>query len=104
MEERPIKKALCTYFLGFVRSVTRLRLDDGLAWTASSLSLLQTLDPLHLDLGDGILHESVAELKDVWEDEPDEELRRLASYFDLGLRVLSKLPPAYASSSDAHAL
>lgn len=43
------------YFLSAVRNVNSLKVENELGWSAKTISLLQTLNPLHLDLGNGFL-------------------------------------------------
>ena len=71
------------YFVSSIRNVAYLKLENDVQWSPASISLLLTLNPRHLELGDNILHDSVSlMLADFAKDRTNEVLRSLAKNFN----------------------
>ena len=71
------------YFVSSIRNVTHLELAKCVYWSPSSITLLLTLNPRHLEVGYGMLHRSVFEmLRDAKNFPSNEVLRSMAQNFD----------------------
>ena len=76
-----IPRVLYRNFLGSLRNVNRLVIQNNVLWSASSLSLLTTLNPRSLSIGTALVHPSVYNLLiDLQHTPMDRTLRHMARF------------------------
>ena len=79
---KDMPRAPYRYFVSSIRNVAYLKLENDVKWSPASISLLRTLNPRHLELGDNILHESVSlMLMDAVKSPENQDLHRMAQFF-----------------------
>lgn len=103
---KAVARAPLRYFLTSVRNVSTLKFEQDTKWAAPTLSLLQTLNPRHLFLKQGFLHESVADLLIDWFAHPkDPELCRLTQNLaSSGLPDFARLTPRLETLEMNHSM
>lgn len=90
-----VPRAPLRYFLSAVRNVKHLVFSPNTQWSAMTIPLLLTLNPLTLAVGANMIHSSVFNLLEDYLSNPkDEDLSRLAQNFCFsGLPNFSRLTP-----------
>lgn len=77
-----IKQEPLRYFLSSIRNVDELVLGEVVQWSARSMSLLTTLNPLRLTANNGFLHSSVDEMVLELKKDPERaDLREKLDFF-----------------------